>query len=68
MTAKDQRIEITIISHGPFDGESLPRELSLQRKLRTTAEAGGRFQIKKFEFIQDEFEKGCPIKRDVDED
>ncbi len=65
---KDQRVEITIISHGTFEGGSLPRELSLQRKLRTVAEDGGRFQIKKFEFLQDEFDPNCPLKRDINGD
>ncbi len=65
---KDQRIEITIVSYGVFDGESLPRELTLQRKLRTIAEDGGRFEIKKFEFLQDEIDLSCPLKRDDNED
>ncbi len=59
---KDQKIEVTIIAFGSFDGESLPRELSLQRKLRNVAEDGGRFQIKKFEFLQDEIDLSCPYK------
>ncbi len=59
---KDQKIEITIITFGTFDSESLPRELTLQRKLRTIAEDGGRFKIKKFEFLQDEIDLSCPYK------
>ncbi len=65
---KDQRIEITIISHGVFDSESLPRELSLQRKLRTVAEDGGRFKIKKFEFLQDEIDLSCPLRREGEDE
>lgn len=65
---KDQRIEITIISHGTFEGESLPRELSLQRKLRTVAEDCGRFEIKKFEFLQDEIDLSCPYKQDGEDE
>ncbi len=59
---KDQKIEVTIIAFGTFDSESLPRELTLQRKLRTTVEDGGRFKIKKFEFLQDEIDLSCPYK------
>ncbi len=50
---KEQEIQIFMKLVGKFTGERLPKDLLLQRKIRTVVEDECGFEIIKFKFDQD---------------
>jgi hypothetical protein len=66
---KEQVIEVRMVLFGgEFEGDDLPLETVLRRKLHNIAKDGNRFRVKNFEFKQDELDESCPFKQDNDED
>ncbi len=65
---KDYMINISFTLFGKFQGEKLPRNLLIQRKIMDAAEDDGKFVVEHFKFMQDKLENMCPYKQNNDED